>query len=90
MQSNKNFFVPEYIQDFRCIGKDCIDSCCVGWNINIDKETYKKYMTKDVQYDGHSISTKSFSRKDSAYLKLKLLSKTIILLLIDVYILLLL
>ncbi len=43
MQSNKNFFVPEYIQDFRCIGKDCIDSCCVGWNISIDKETYKKY-----------------------------------------------
>ena len=39
------------------------------------EETYKKYMTKDVQYDGHSISTKSFSRKDSAYLKLKLLSK---------------
>jgi len=37
--------------------------------------TYKKYMSKDVQYDGNSISTKSFSRKDSAYLKLKLLSK---------------
>ena len=35
MQTNKNFFVPEYIQDFKCIGKDCIDSCCVGWKINI-------------------------------------------------------
>ncbi len=43
MQTNKNFFVPEYIQDFKCIGKDCIDSCCVGWNIKIDKLTFKKY-----------------------------------------------
>ena len=43
MQTNQNFFVPEYIQDFKCIGKDCIDSCCVGWNIKIDKVTYKKY-----------------------------------------------
>ena len=39
------------------------------------EETYKKYMSKEVQNDGNSISVKSFSRKDSAYLKLQLLSK---------------
>ena len=39
------------------------------------EETYKKYMSKEVQKNGNSISTKSFSRKDSAYLKLQLLSK---------------
>ena len=32
-------------------------------------------MSREVQNNGSSISTKSFSRKDSAYLKLKLLSK---------------
>ena len=42
-ETNQNFFVPEYMLDFKCIGKDCIDSCCVGWNIEIDKKTYKKY-----------------------------------------------
>ena len=29
---------------FKCIGKNCIDSCCTGWNIDIDKETYKNYI----------------------------------------------
>ena len=63
MQSNKNFFVPEYIQDFRCIGKDCIDSCCVGWNINIDKETYKKYKNSD-NNEIKSISKKFLVKND--------------------------
>ena len=43
MQTNQNFFVPEYIQEFKCIGKDCTDSCCVGWDIKIDKSTFNKY-----------------------------------------------
>ena len=44
MQTNQNFFVPEYIQEFKCIGKDCIDSCCVGWDIKIDKSTFTKFI----------------------------------------------
>ena len=43
MKTDQNFFVPEYIQDFKCIGKDCIDSCCIGWNIPIDKNTFNIY-----------------------------------------------
>ena len=64
MQTNQNFFVPEYIQDFKCIGKDCIDSCCVGWKINIDKATYKKYKNstnKEIKL----ISQKSLVKDDS-------------------------
>ena len=41
--SHKKFVVPEYMTHFECVGKDCIDSCCVGWNIHIDKKTFKKY-----------------------------------------------
>lgn len=46
MVSNYNefFFTPDYMMDFKCIGKDCIDSCCTGWNVEIDKETYKNYI----------------------------------------------
>jgi lysine-N-methylase len=29
--------------DFRCIGAECEDNCCVGWNIHVDKSTYDKY-----------------------------------------------
>ena len=63
MQTNKNFFVPEYIQDFKCIGKDCIDSCCVGWNIKIDKVTYKKYKNS-TNKEIKSISQNSLVKDD--------------------------
>ncbi len=27
--------------DFKCIGSKCIDSCCTGWDITLDKGTYE-------------------------------------------------
>ena len=35
--------VPQYMHQFSCIGSACSDSCCIGWRVSIDKETYKKY-----------------------------------------------
>ena len=35
--------VPEYFKDFKCISSECEDTCCAGWGIVIDDETYKKY-----------------------------------------------
>ncbi|MFS0725886.1 flagellin lysine-N-methylase [Paenibacillus sp. 1P07SE] len=35
--------VPHYMQQFACIGSSCEDSCCVGWKVTIDEDTYKKY-----------------------------------------------
>lgn len=35
--------VPDYFKDFRCIASDCEDTCCAGWGIVIDDETYEKY-----------------------------------------------
>ena len=39
------------------------------------EETYRKYTSKKVQEEGYSVYGKTFSRKDRAVLKLKLLSK---------------
>lgn len=39
----KTFLVPEYFLNFNCIGPNCEDTCCKGWNIYIDEDTYKKY-----------------------------------------------
>lgn len=36
-------FYPFYYQDFRCIGGGCNHNCCIGWEIDIDPETYAKY-----------------------------------------------
>ncbi|MGL5676222.1 MAG: flagellin lysine-N-methylase [Cellulosilyticaceae bacterium] len=35
--------VPSYYEDFRCIGGACEDTCCAGWQLPIDEETYKRY-----------------------------------------------
>lgn len=38
-----NMFMPKYMLTFKCIGSACIDTCCAGWDINIDEDTYEKY-----------------------------------------------
>lgn len=35
--------IPEYLQDFQCIGGACEDTCCAGWTVTIDKKTYQAY-----------------------------------------------
>ncbi|MEA4835985.1 MAG: flagellin lysine-N-methylase [Anaeromusa sp.] len=34
---------PQYVSQFHCIGSACEDSCCIGWRVQIDKDTYKRY-----------------------------------------------
>lgn len=34
---------PRYLARFACIGPRCEDSCCVGWQVSLDKKTYKAY-----------------------------------------------
>ena len=31
--------VPEYYKDFACIGGTCIDTCCAGWEVDVDKKS---------------------------------------------------
>ena len=35
--------VPDYYDNFKCIGGDCTDSCCIGWELDIDEESYEAY-----------------------------------------------
>ena len=41
--TTRPLLVPEYMQEFSCIGSSCEDSCCIGWRVNVDEATYKKY-----------------------------------------------
>ncbi|WP_102273802.1 flagellin lysine-N-methylase [Cytobacillus massiliigabonensis] len=44
MKSNtRPILIPEYMKEFQCIGSACEDTCCAGWNVNIDKETFTSY-----------------------------------------------
>ena len=36
--------MPAYMQQFRCIGPECEDSCCTAsWRIDLDRETFHDY-----------------------------------------------
>ncbi|MCV2367402.1 flagellin lysine-N-methylase [Roseateles oligotrophus] len=36
---------PRYLRSFQCIGAACIENCCTGWRVSIDKPTYQKYQS---------------------------------------------
>lgn len=35
--------MPEYMKEFICVGPNCTDTCCAGWDVNIDEATFNKY-----------------------------------------------
>lgn len=39
---------PFFYDRFQCIGKECPYTCCGGWNIGVDKDSYARYE----QYEG--------------------------------------
>lgn len=45
-----NVFQPKYMTEFKCICSSCTDSCCAGWDINIDEDTYKKYINSNGRF----------------------------------------
>lgn len=34
---------PDYYTRFHCVADRCRHNCCIGWEIDIDEETYEKY-----------------------------------------------
>lgn len=42
-------FAPDYYNDFKCIADRCQHNCCIGWEIDIDDDTFEYY--KDVDSD---------------------------------------
>lgn len=42
--------VPSYFKDFKCIASECEDTCCAGWGIVIDEETYDCYQKIDGEF----------------------------------------
>lgn len=39
--------VPDYFIKFQCIADKCRESCCIGWEIDIDEITRRKYASLD-------------------------------------------
>lgn len=53
MSGTRAVLIPRYLQHFRCIGTDCEDNCCIGWQVDIDQATYRKYQqVRDLELKG--------------------------------------
>lgn len=44
-EKTRTILIPEYMQEFQCIGSACEDTCCAGWRVTVDKRTFQKYRT---------------------------------------------
>ena len=74
MHNNETFLTPNYMTSFKCVGKDCIDSCCTGWNIDIDKETYKNYINsseKKINLISKQYLVKNDTKTNISFAKIK-------------------
>lgn len=40
-------FAPTYYKDFKCIADKCRHNCCIGWEIDIDEATLRRYRNDD-------------------------------------------
>ena len=41
-----NCISPKFLNDFVCLGDKCEDTCCKGWNMQLDNEMLEKYQTQ--------------------------------------------
>ena len=53
--------MPQFVREFKCIESKCEDNCCIGWRVDIDSKTYKKY---------REIKDKNLSLKLNKYVKI--------------------
>ncbi len=37
--------VPDYYKEFKCIAERCTDTCCAGWQVDVDDASYAYYKT---------------------------------------------
>jgi len=61
-------YAPSYYKKFKCIADKCEHSCCIGWEIDIDEVTLKKY---EKLKNGYAPAIKeSISLKETPHFKL--------------------
>ncbi len=41
------YYAPDYYTAFSCLGSACRHTCCRGWEIDIDAETYARYQKEE-------------------------------------------
>ncbi len=61
-------YAPKYYEEFKCIADKCTHSCCIGWEIDVDKKTYARYKKSNKEYARTVIE--SIENSDTPHFKL--------------------
>jgi lysine-N-methylase len=73
-------YTLNYVSNFKCTSSDCKNTCCQGWDVKIDKETFEKYnKVKDkklMESIRNNISKFAIDATYKDYAKVKLDKKT--------------
>ena len=66
---------PQYYNKFKCIAENCKDSCCIGWQISVDKASFNRYRKINQgfgQYLNRNVCKNRKNRNDTDYGKISL------------------
>ena len=58
--------VPDYYEEFSCIASRCKDSCCAGWEIDIDEDSYDYYKSCEGAF-GDRLRESMYVAEDGGY-----------------------
>lgn len=64
-KTKKRIRIPGYFNKFHCIGGSCEDNCCIGWDVEIDKNSFQKYQKVKDRELSTLISSRIFINEDS-------------------------
>lgn len=58
--------IPDYYEEFSCIADRCRDSCCIGWEIDIDEASMDYYKTVEGAF-GERLKNEIYQSDDGEY-----------------------
>lgn len=61
---------PDYYSIFKCTAAKCPDNCCIGWEIDVDEDTYNKYLKIDGDFGNRLRSNITISEDGSRCFRL--------------------
>lgn len=67
MKNGKNvihYIQPKYYKNFACIGNDCPQNCCFGWNIDWTKDEVEKLKSANCSDDFKELINRTFIPKE--------------------------
>lgn len=61
--------IPHFYDAFSCTGSACPDTCCIGWLIEIDDDSYERFMRMEGEF-GERIRENIITREDGRFFAL--------------------